>query len=452
MIRLVIIFFFALPIFAQAQSVPTEAFQREFATDSSLQRAAKAYQVCAALFSSWPSPSYSQTILQIGNSWKANPDSAYYLINTCNTMWISRYLDPAKGLAVKQAQDHSRFAHLLSSLDLINAAKYFPEEVRIYSDLHLPANSQVPQSPYEVLGQFASSERQLDEALSFERRQAFTALAVTGGNLAVLLRSIKTVAGVVETRSQMVARTAKQMTLVTLLAYAAGELVDAGLWQMRESDLWVPVAELTKNLSQTQGQAPLPILLDEFYRATERLGYFYSYNLYLAETSAGHSHATVNDKCYSELKQIFNGATLAKSLSRAFADQSICADAATLWLGASQFLSEHYPNDPQALQVADRLMSRAKRTYISYEETKAYEKTLPVCRPTFSATNGGTFSEECFDPISGKWMQYAATENWSNYGKLAKKGNCERSRGMSSPIKRSFTSFRSGSRFATIYG
>lgn len=412
-----------LPIAAQA-TTPSDDFLRTYAAENELTRATNAYEICDGLFKAWPSPDYQQSILQIGEAWKSNSEPAYYLVNTCHIMWMSRYLDPSKHLQVKAAHEYAEFAQRLSKFDLIHGAKYLRQQIRAYLPLSASPNPSIPPSPFEVLGQMSSSDRELDETLQYEQRQAITAVAATAGNVAITLRTLKAVAGAVETRSEMFARGVKQMAAITLLAYAAGELFDLGLWELRQRELWLPVHELNQRLSQGQTSTPLPILLNEFYRATEQLGYFYSYNLYLSETTANKAHATVNESCYPELQKFFAQAQPTNTdLAKAFGAGTICADAATLWAGASQFLSQHFPGQPMPLQVADRLLARAKRTYISYEATKDYEKTLPQCRPKFSSYGGGSLTTECFDPVRGVWGDFALNREWANFGHLTKKGN-----------------------------
>jgi hypothetical protein len=314
-------------------------------------------------------------------------------------MWISRYLDPIKSTAAANHTNRAKLAYYISALDFISSYKYLREEIRLFTTIQPKTSTQTPPSPYELLIGLASSDRQMDEALHFEMKTAVTALAATGGTLITALKATKAFTDFTVTRSAQAGRIVKHAALITVIAWGAGELASYQMWQARHSDLLAQVRAIGQRLADPRNEGLRPILLDEFYRATERLGYFYSYDLYMAESGADVKANSATQKCHDQLSAFFNAQAL--SFENSLFTPKTCRDAAMVWIGASQFLKRILPKQPEAQLVGERLLARAKRTYWRYEETRAYEKTLPVCVPDLRNSNIFKFSFECRDPVSG---------------------------------------------------
>lgn len=393
---------------ALAAGLPARAstitdFTRGYAGVDALTRATGAYQICDQTLSLWPGSAYAAQVQEMGREWGARPDAAYYLISTCQTLWISRYLDPLKAAQIHRAEAGSDIAFKLSALDLLGAARALKEEIRLYNQIGggEQGDSTTPPAPYELLSGLASNERDLNETLNKQVAAAVTALTAAGGTAVQVLQATREFSLVTARAGAVVSRTGVEAALlVTVLAWGAGEVADYGMWWFRRRDLWNQVYAASSALMRKDPARPLPVLLDEFYRATERLGYFYSYNLYLSESGAT-STPDVNKKCYSMLSDFFSGAEKSQSdFGAALVDGSICPDAATIWLGAGQFLGRLAPDDARVRQVAERLIARAKRTFWSYAEIEAYRATQPVCTPVPRGTIFH-FDVECRDPKTG---------------------------------------------------
>ena len=381
----------------RAESRDAAEFMAKFAESSALTRAVGAYQLCKNLFDIWREPTYQTSMESICAAAGDQSEAAYYLIKTCNTMWMANFLDPQKALQIRRTQDHISTAQAFANLDLLEAGNHFREQVKVSVALQLSTDGSLPKSPYEMCSRQASNDRELEESLAYEKRRALSSLAVTGGSLALLIRSItKSMPATAATVEGFKGRIA----LLAIATYIGGELVDAGLWQVRSYNLWQPIGDLTRKLSIDTNPVTRQVLLDEFYRANERLGYFYTYSLYLAESGRDQTKPVVNEDCYEEQKKIFNGRQGSIDLTPKFLKHTVCEDAATLWQAAGQFLRKQLPTDAAARLVADRLLSRAKRTYIGYEETKAFELTQPICRP-FLTWTGEEVGLECTDRRTG---------------------------------------------------
>jgi hypothetical protein len=111
----------------------------------------------------------------------------------------------------------------------------------------------------------------------------------------------------------------------------------------------------------------------------------------------GQNGAVANAECTTQIKAFFaNPEATGYKLAADFLRQKTCADAVSVWIAASQFLKAKFPDNAQARLLSDRLLTRAKRTYISYVETSAFEETQPIC-----TLGADTMSLECRDRQSG---------------------------------------------------
>ena len=115
------------------------------------------------------------------------------------------------------------------------------------------------------------------------------------------------------------------MIVAAIVGAAVGEAVDWGIWEKRQLALLKKVAQQTHKLDQGEKVFALPVVLDEFYTATERLGYFYSYSLYLANSGLSDSSAEANQNCYAGIKDFFANPTAKSSAWPQTLQSSKCA-------------------------------------------------------------------------------------------------------------------------------
>ena len=155
----------------------SDDFYRGFPDDSPMISAEKAYTLCDQLFSQWPNPSYQATVIQLGNDLTAHSEAAYFLLNTCQTQWVARYLDPLKPSDPNAKIDHSRLAFLLSAWSLIQKSRYVHEQIRLFTELYLPPDPAIPTAPYVLLAGLAATVQDMDESIHTEMRTAYTVLA-----------------------------------------------------------------------------------------------------------------------------------------------------------------------------------------------------------------------------------------------------------------------------------
>lgn len=393
-----LILVFLLSAFQTVAAATADDFIASYASDSELTHAEKAYSFCTNLFQLWPSAEYKITILGLGEAWKQNPDPAYYLLETCQDLWTAKYLDPVKTKEIP-ADLHARTAFLLSVADFLHGAPYLRQQIRLFGDTKPVTSAQLPMSPYEVLMQMASSEREMDQSIHETMRESYSMMVGLVGTLPFGVRILKDFSTVVGKGGLAAGRFVKQALIVWLAGEAISTGIDWGMWYKQESNIWAPVKDLMQTLKNKNKNIPQPVLVDQFYKASEYLGYFYNMDLYRAD-SGDDTQAKVNEACYPNLVAFFSAPDSAKpSYADVFAQGTFCQDAVMVWIGASQWLSQNFPGQSQVQQVSDRLMAKAKRAFQSYQESKAYEATLPVCAPSLQPE---TFLEmECHDPKDG---------------------------------------------------
>ena len=385
---------------ATSHASPSDDFYSSYPTDNAFVRAQKAYDFCDALFKEWPSPTYQDSVLQVGSDLTAQPDAAYFLLNTCQTQWVSRYLNPLKPSDPRSPVDHSRLAFLLAAWDLIQKPAFIHEQIRLFSELYLPADPSIPAAPYVVLVGLAAGVQDMDEVIHNETRFAYSTLA---GALAMpaYVAAGSAVAESIAVRSAMLAKVSKSLLIGAIVAAAVDEVVDVAIWEKRQHSLWAQVSLTIKKIEQGDKAFALPILLDEFYTASKRLGYFYSYSLYLSNSGLTEKAPEANVKCLDGIKAYFTDPTASASIIMVdqFVKKQTCADAASVWIAASQYLKIRLPANAQANQVADRLLSQAKSAFLAYQETKAAESRQPVCTPSLTST--GESYLDCHDRATG---------------------------------------------------
>lgn len=366
---------------ASAFAGPAADFVQAYPSMNELRRAAGAYAVCQEVFH-LPEPEYALQVKEMGQWWHVQPEGAYYLISTCQSLWITQYFDPVRTLDEYRKLTGAEVAYKIAALDLVGATRALREEVRLYNEVAVTRIPGTPAAPYEILSGMASSERELDETMHRNVAMAITALTAAGSGAAItILKGTSTFARIAATGGRMTAMTGTGIAAaaaICVLSYGVGQAADYGIWWIRERRLWIASAEAQIQLEQNLNGVPLPLALDQFYKSVERLAYFYSYNLYLVESGKS-DLAEVNPKCYKKLINFFRDP--GTDWSEKFKRGRVCGDAAAVFAGASQYLTKLYPNDPQVRLLATRMMDRAKRTYWSYIETERYKSASGIAKP-----------------------------------------------------------------------
>ena len=69
-----------------ARALTADEFAQSFPLQTPLQRAAHAYEFCDAIFNQ-DSASYASTVQAIGALYASQPEPAYYMLSSCQTMW-----------------------------------------------------------------------------------------------------------------------------------------------------------------------------------------------------------------------------------------------------------------------------------------------------------------------------------------------------------------------------
>jgi hypothetical protein len=373
-------------------------FFANFTQLSLLKRGGEAEKICDEIFKAWPSAPYFERILAIGNAWNQNPDATYQILSTCQGAWVNRYLDPVKTPQIRHQQDRSFIGEYIAKMDLLGMSKYLREEIRLFLKIKPPADAAIPPSPYEVLTNLASSDRQLDIALHFETSQALKGAIQAGGLLASTASIGKGFFNFARSRSVLASKVAKQALFVAIIAIGGAELSELGLWQARFNDLATQAENYRHALSD--GRTIRALALEQFLKSVTLLGYFYTYKMYVKDGGHDAHPFAASEACDDQLRARFNGQETPASPN--FIYQSKCRDAANLWLDASLYLQETFPGDEDAQFVANKLMEKAKRTFWAFEETRAYLKSLKVCTPVIEQVIApGMSPMQCRDPETG---------------------------------------------------
>lgn len=368
---------------ASAFGLSADEFVTTYAKLGQLERADNAYALCEGALGAWPRADYQSTVQRLGQLWQTQPDAAFFALDTCQAAWSAKFLNPIKLRETRDENARARFANNLANAEIIGVAKYLREQIRLFNSSVSSTPANLPPSPFEILSGMAANDRDLDTALLYESSHAKAALAGAIGSATV------TIALAVRDYSLM--QTGRLMILGR--AYAAGTVaaiagiaVTAGAqWYIdwrRAAGLWSTIDQATARMKKTG--TPEPWALDNFYTAVTNLGYQYSYDTYL-NNSGVDAHPHVNEECRQPLDNYFTQPGL--SFAWRMTDHSPCADAVMVWVAASNYLTSYYPRSLEARQVADRLLTLAKRTYLSYKESEAFDRThpapLPPCDPFF---------------------------------------------------------------------
>lgn len=364
-----------------AQALEPKEFVENYARQSGFERAQSAYELCENIFATAGTAAYDIRLQLLGQYYSVQPEAAYMALSTCQSMWVTKYLDPIRVSQIT-GKDRALVAKLIAGADLLYS--HLPEEIRLWMQI-LPKDTSIPRSPYEILTPLAASERQMNETLHREMREAAKTVVKSTGYIAAGIKGTKAFFSFISGASQAAGRLVKQALLIAILAESAGAAADQSLWYVRESTMVNQVNALAAKINNPDG-TPLEILLDEYYKAQQRLGFLYNYEVYLAENGGGTSVNSVAHKCVAQVKEFFKSG---KNLSP-------CRDAATTWILAAQFLNARLPNNPEAEAVSTRLLSRAKLALWQHEEEyQLFLKNLPVCQPVYSPIFSPSYYENC---------------------------------------------------------
>jgi hypothetical protein len=385
----------------QAQS-PAELIQ-SLEGLSPLMQTVTVTKYCANSLRNWPSSSYNSDMIQLGRLWSTKPELAYLVLDTCQTLWTERYFNPLKYQISDVQCENAHNALLAPILNVLNSASYLREEIYAFSSLRRLNDGRIPPAPYEILMGMASSQRQLDEALHREMEAAVRILAGAGGGLAAVLLTTKDIATVTRIGSAAAGRVFKQALIATVLAWGAEEVASYGVWKVRYADLKSQVKAIKTKMKE--GQVPTPVLVDEYYVAVKRLGYFLSYDLYLKESNQAEETPSKPRSCTTALDAYYKERVINPSAkSKDYVNYKTCKDASVLWLEAADYLRRSYPGQESVQLVAAKLSEEAMAVYTGYQAAWAYIASLPVCRQVPSKYIIFKVEYECFDPKSGAPM------------------------------------------------
>ncbi len=167
-------------------------------------------------------------------------------------------------------------------------------------------------------------------------------------------------------------------------------------WHSRHNNLKNQVIALQNKLVGNAG--PTPVLVDEYFQAVRRLGYFYSYNVYMNENQLNSDHPAMPEMCTTALRQYFREKrTNEKANVLRFTNTSKCPDAVVQWLQSAQFLKSRFEGNAQVELVAARLEEQAAITFRAYEEAWAFHAKQLKCDYVFEPE----MRLRCADPVTG---------------------------------------------------
>jgi len=379
---------------AQAQTVPE--LMETISSQTVLFKSAAAAQFCKENLQRWREPSYRENMLALGEAWKTKPEAAYFVINACQSMWTSKYFQPVQVMPAATDTVNSQSAWYLPMLNFLHGAVYLPTELFIFSKVRNAVNPNIPPAPYEIMIGMASSEREVDEVVNREMRDALKIVASVGGGLATALTragKIPKVAGNIAARAGSVA---KVLLIATVIGYAAGEVFDNAAWYSRHRNLKNQVIEIQNKIVGAQG--PTPVLVDEYFQAVRLLGYFYSYAVYLNENQLSSDYPVMPEPCTMALRQYFQEkATNENARVLRYTNTHKCTDAVVLWLQASLFLKSRFAGNAQVELVSARLEEQAAITFRAYEEAWAFQARQLKCDYVFEPV----LRMRCSDPATG---------------------------------------------------
>lgn len=379
----------------------TEAdFFAGFDQNSELARSGQSREICDSIFAEWPSARYAERIRLIGNEWSNNPDAAYEILSTCQAAWVNQYLDPTKASKIRLNQERASIGEYITQMDFLATAKYLREEIALFLKIKPPADAGIPPAPYEVLTLLASTERQMDMALHYETsralKDAIQAGGFVGATSTVGIKFFK----LAEARSVVASKAIKQAKYISILALVGAGVLQYTRWQSQYNELSNQAESY--RLALNNPRVIRALALEQFQKSVELLGYFFTYKLFLKDGGKDTLPAASSEACDAALRARLTPGQPQPQIQASFLSQWNCRDAATLWLNASAYLQQNFPNDEDAQTVASNLLRKAKHAFWAYEETRAYLKGLKVCTPVYGQVLApGVNPMQCRDPETG---------------------------------------------------
>nr|HMN69875.1 hypothetical protein [Bdellovibrionales bacterium] len=362
---------------------------------------------CEAFFKNWPKQDYSADIHSIFAEWKRFPETTSLFLRTCNTIHLTKYVKPENVVRARRDLSFAHLSNLLGNFELLEAGAFLREEIRLYAKIFTTPDPKLPPSPYSILTGYASTESELDLAITMQTDKAYGQIVGAMSGLAIGLRGSVWFLKLGKFGSKTLGFTLPGLA-ATVLAWGSGEIVETGAWYVTERDLISHLHRVTEKLVAHAPDTPPDFLLDEYFSAVKRLGYFYSYELFLAEDGDSGAMATANSSCAQQIDTYFRSCQspeLELALARQFAKHQSCKDAATQWIGAGLFLKKVFPKSEIALEVADRLIGKAQYAHMGYQATRMAKANPPICQAIDMSLGLGTgmgMMMECRDRISGE--------------------------------------------------
>lgn len=366
---------------------PQETLHRFSTARDELDKAQVAFEFCKTALSEQRLDLYQNQLKNMASLWTVNPEAVQTLLTTCQDMWVTRYLNPTRLAAIKSRNRSIVHATIIPAIDLL--AQNLPAQIRAYLNL-IPPDQNLRPSPFELVSHLAADQREFEEILYQETRKSIAQVTEVSGLTMGSLVLMRNFANVTASTSKALGRYFKQGLALSLVALGSSLTLEYGLQSARESDLTHHVAVIQSRLLKSRNPAETFALLDAYYRALLRLGFFYNLDLYQAESGKPQPPSAGSLRCVNEMRAFLDsGAKLAS-----------CPSPAVQWALAHQFLSGQLPQTPDVQLVAENLMAKAKRAFWFQLEAQAYLKSLPKCEEKIDSVLFKT-SLECTDSQSG---------------------------------------------------
>jgi hypothetical protein len=358
-----------------------ERFINGFNQANELTRSGAAFKLCTFILPVVPdchAADYEGEIRKLGEAYKTNPEAAYAALDTCQSLWATRFLDPTKKVVIANEKEQIRVYQLMADQGLLaGGSQYLTERILLNGHTQPPTAQGYLKSPFEILSGMAASEEQLNLALTFEQERARAAMigaSVAGMGL------VWTIADFVRGVSMTGARFVKQ---ALVLAAAAWVIQAAEELRASNGDKTLGLLKLKRllvDLNDPAATTPRPLILDQLYKSTNVLGYLYSRDVFTSE-SGENSVALPQWDCYEMMKGFLTAPRKndAEQFAWLFKEGGTCQDAATLRLGAGFYLQRYFPNDAQAQALSVRFIDEAKRTFQLYEFSIQRQINLDRC-------------------------------------------------------------------------
>lgn len=346
-----------LSLSAPAFATNANDFLRDYARLSSFEATLAADEICDELMHA-PINDYVARLRSLGAAYASAPAAVDALTTQCNTTWMSDNWD------VRAATPHTTTSDRAAYETLTLTGASLPLRIIAFSKAGLSGPEQKRPAPFEVLYALAALPEQYDAEMIQRTKQAqllwFSVGSAIGAEVLQGIRAWTVAGGGWSTL-------ARRSVIGSVLFMAAN--LGASFGQYVQQELGFTKA-LRVRLNRLGQYGPQALLLDDFVRATDRLAYFYNIDVYRRMDDQRNDIPDANSTCLEELRSFFAAPEQAGWGER-FQMGSLCKDAAAIWAGASQHLSSRFPGQPEARRAAQRLMEKAKLTYLWHEQAFA---------------------------------------------------------------------------------